>query len=63
MCEAVSELKAATPSTLLHPCSIFQGCQAYLDFTKKKREHREIREGAQGHTAVSLTPAWAPALK
>lgn len=38
MCEGVSERKAAVPSTLLHPCSIFQGCHAHL--------HVQVRKGS-----------------
>lgn len=38
MCEGVSELKAAVPSTLLHPCSIFQGCHVHL--------HLQVRKGS-----------------
>lgn len=38
MCEGVSERKAAVPSTLLHPCSILQGCHAHL--------HVQVRKGS-----------------
>lgn len=43
MCDRVSELETTVPSTLLHPCSIFQGCHALLHFTEKGRKHRRSR--------------------
>lgn len=63
MCDRVSELETTVPSTLLHPCSISQGCHALLHVTNKGRKHSEIKDRARGHTAVSLVPARLPALQ